>query len=187
MPKALGEIFAALPKLGDSKENLEAFGAVLYALGLDPLAGGAAETEGEEKAPAEIAELARQRWEAKKARNFALADELRGKISALGWTVLDAKDGFPSKRRDSGKTFKPRNGGAGPGTRNISPNRPAPIRCFGGQDKLSRIAPYRPQRFDMVCAILAVSRNKIAATDCSLCKFVKIPSQYPITGAYPVV
>ena len=90
VPKALGEIFAALPKLGDSKENLEAFGAVLYALGLDPLAGGAAEAEGKEKAPAEIAELARQRWEAKKARNFALADELRGKISALGWTVLDA-------------------------------------------------------------------------------------------------
>lgn len=98
VPKALGEIFAALPKLGDSKENLEAFGAVLYALGLDPLAGGAAETEGEEKAPAEIAELARQRWEAKKARNFALADELRGKISALGWTVLDAKDGFSLKK-----------------------------------------------------------------------------------------
>ena len=98
MPKALGEIFAALPKLVDSKENLEAFGAVLYALGLDPLAGGAAEAEGKEKAPAEIAELARQRWEAKKARNFALADELRGKISALGWTVLDAKDGFSLKK-----------------------------------------------------------------------------------------
>lgn len=98
VPKALGEIFAALPKLGDSKENLEAFGAVLYALGLDPLAGGAAEAEGEEKAPVEIAELARQRWEAKKARNFALADELRGKISALGWTVLDAKDGFSLKK-----------------------------------------------------------------------------------------
>lgn len=98
VPKALGEIFAALPKLGDSKENLEAFGAVLYALGLDPLAGGAAEAEGEEKAPAEIAELAHQRWEAKKARNFALADELRGKISALGWTVLDAKDGFSLKK-----------------------------------------------------------------------------------------
>ena len=98
VPKALGEIFAALPKLGDSKENLEAFGAVLYALGLDPLAGGAAEAEGKEKDPAEIAELARQRWEAKKDRNFALADELRGKISALGWTVLDAKDGFSLKK-----------------------------------------------------------------------------------------
>lgn len=98
VPKALGEIFAALPKLVDSKENLEAFGAVLYALGLDPLAGGAAEAEGKEKAPSEIAELARQRWEAKKARNFALADELRGKISALGWTVLDAKDGFSLKK-----------------------------------------------------------------------------------------
>lgn len=95
VPKALGEIFAALPKLGDSGENLAAFGAILYALGLDPLACGAAEAE---EAPEEIAELARQRWEAKKAKNFALADELRGKISALGWTVLDAKDGFSLKK-----------------------------------------------------------------------------------------
>lgn len=100
VPKALGEMFAALPKLGDSGENLEAFGALLYALGLDPLNGGEEEAE---EAPEEIAELARQRWEAKKAKNFALADELRGKISATGWTVLDAKDGFSLKKAQGGK------------------------------------------------------------------------------------
>lgn len=100
VPKALGEMFAALPKLGDSGENLEAFGALLYALGLDPLDGGEEEAE---DAPEEIAELARQRWEAKKAKNFALADELRGKISATGWTVLDAKDGFSLKKAQGGK------------------------------------------------------------------------------------
>lgn len=100
VPKALGEMFAALPKLGDSGENLEAFGALLYALGLDPLDGGEEEAE---EAPEEIAELARQRWEAKKAKNFALADELRGKISATGWTVLDAKDGFSLKKAQGGK------------------------------------------------------------------------------------
>lgn len=100
VPKALGEMFAALPKLGDSVENLEAFGALLYALGLDPLDGGEEEAE---EAPEEIAELARQRWEAKKAKNFALADELRGKISATGWTVLDAKDGFSLKKAQGGK------------------------------------------------------------------------------------
>lgn len=100
VPKALGEMFAALPKLGDSGENLEAFGALLYALGLDPLDGG---EEKAEEAPEEIAELARQRWEAKKAKNFALADELRGKISATGWTVLDAKDGFSLKKAQGGK------------------------------------------------------------------------------------
>lgn len=100
VPKTLGEMFAALPKLGDSGENLEAFGALLYALGLDPLDGGEEEAE---EAPEEIAELARQRWEAKKAKNFALADELRGKISATGWTVLDAKDGFSLKKAQGGK------------------------------------------------------------------------------------
>ena len=48
--------------------------------------------------PDEIVELANKRWEAKKAKNFALADELRKKISDLGWTVLDKKDGFDIKK-----------------------------------------------------------------------------------------
>ena len=98
VPKAIGEIFASLGKLGDSQENLNAFGGLMYALGIDL---SEIENETQEtpiEIPDEIVELANKRWEAKKAKNFALADELRKKISDLGWTVLDKKDGFDIKK-----------------------------------------------------------------------------------------
>ena len=44
--------------------------------------------------PEEVQTLAEERWQAKKARNWALADELRAKIDALGFAVKDAKDGY---------------------------------------------------------------------------------------------
>jgi len=47
-----------------------------------------------EPAPAEIQEMATKRLEAKKSRDFALADELRNKIDAQGWTIKDTVDGF---------------------------------------------------------------------------------------------
>ncbi len=50
------------------------------------------ETESEE-IPGEILELAQKRSEAKKVRDFALADALRDEIRDLGFTVKDTKDG----------------------------------------------------------------------------------------------
>jgi cysteinyl-tRNA synthetase len=46
----------------------------------------------------EIKSLAKQRWEAKKEKNFKLADELREKISARGFLINDSKDGFEIKK-----------------------------------------------------------------------------------------
>ena len=94
VPKALGAIFAALPKLGESQADMKAFGSILYALGIDPLQAQAEDEKPQEEAPEEIKKLAQERWEAKKSKDFAKADELRGKISAAGWVVLDTKDGF---------------------------------------------------------------------------------------------
>lgn len=94
VPKALGAIFAALPKLGESQADMKAFGSILYALGIDPLQVQAEDEKPQEEAPEEIKKLAQERWEAKKSKDFAKADELRGKISAAGWAVLDTKDGF---------------------------------------------------------------------------------------------
>ncbi len=45
-------------------------------------------------APAEVIELARQRWEAKEGRKWDIADALRDKIREHGWQVLDRKDGY---------------------------------------------------------------------------------------------
>jgi cysteinyl-tRNA synthetase len=47
-----------------------------------------------EEAPSEIVELARQRQEARTARNFDEADRLRAEIEAAGWEARDVADGF---------------------------------------------------------------------------------------------
>ncbi|MBQ7185232.1 MAG: cysteine--tRNA ligase [Alphaproteobacteria bacterium] len=47
-----------------------------------------------EVAPNEIQELAQKRADAKKSRDFAMADALRGQIDAAGWTVMDTPGGF---------------------------------------------------------------------------------------------
>jgi cysteinyl-tRNA synthetase len=47
----------------------------------------------EEELPAEVIELAEQRKAARKEKNFALADELRDKITALGYVVEETRQG----------------------------------------------------------------------------------------------
>jgi len=96
IPRALGEIFAALPKIG-GKKDIEALGSLMYALGLDIFADKD-DGESSAEAPADIADLAKQRWNAKALRDFAKADELRKKIGASGWTILDRKDGYDLKK-----------------------------------------------------------------------------------------
>ncbi len=48
---------------------------------------------GNEEIPAEITELLEQRKAARKEKNFALADEIRDKISALGYVVTETREG----------------------------------------------------------------------------------------------
>ncbi len=92
VPKALGKIFSALAKV-ETKTDLQAFASLMYALGIDLF-----EKEEQTEVPAEITDLAQQRWDAKKSKNFALADELRAKIKSAGWEVFDKKDGFDIKK-----------------------------------------------------------------------------------------
>ena len=46
-----------------------------------------------EEIPAEVMDLVAQRQEARKAKDFALADEIRDKIAALGYTVKETRQG----------------------------------------------------------------------------------------------
>ena len=55
------------------------------------------ENKGEEL-PEEIKELAEKRAEARKAKNFALADELRNKITDLGYIVEETRQGTVIKK-----------------------------------------------------------------------------------------
>ncbi len=50
--------------------------------------------EKEEEIPAEVKEKCEARWNAKKNKDFALADALRQEISALGYEVKDAREGY---------------------------------------------------------------------------------------------
>ncbi len=51
-----------------------------------------------EQATAEVTSLAQQRWQAKKDRDFPLADELRKKVLSMGWEIKDTKEGFELSR-----------------------------------------------------------------------------------------
>ncbi len=96
-PMALGAVFSALKAHSpedltpeQAADCLACLDRVLWALGLDvttPLAAAA-------EAPAEVVALAERRWQAKKAKDFAAADALRGEIAAAGWSMLDGKDGY---------------------------------------------------------------------------------------------
>jgi cysteinyl-tRNA synthetase len=53
---------------------------------------------GNTNVPAEIMELVEKRIAAKKAKDFKKADALRDELKALGWEVLDKKDGVEVKQ-----------------------------------------------------------------------------------------
>ena len=55
---------------------------------------GLASLAEEQEAPNEIVELAKQRQEARAARDFDEADRLRAEIEAAGWEARDVADGF---------------------------------------------------------------------------------------------
>ncbi|MGN1372641.1 MAG: cysteine--tRNA ligase [Candidatus Coproplasma sp.] len=62
--------------------------AAVYLEEVEALSGG------KQEIPAEVAELAAKRWQAKKDRNWAEADSLRAEIDALGYLIKDSKEGY---------------------------------------------------------------------------------------------
>ena len=50
--------------------------------------------EKDEKLPEEIEKLVEERKQARSDKNWSLSDELRDKISSLGYNVKDTKDGM---------------------------------------------------------------------------------------------
>jgi cysteinyl-tRNA synthetase len=99
-PAALGALFVAINGIAPGTAtpgDRASFERVMSVLGLDPNAGAPPGAS----APDAVAALASRRWEAKKAKDFAAADKLRGEITAAGWSMLDGKDGYrlePAKK-----------------------------------------------------------------------------------------
>jgi len=92
IPLALGVLFIAVkePKSRDIYDLALAFDKVL-GLSLDLLP--APSKQELPPVPQEVAALVAARTEAKKNKNFVEADKLRGEIVALGYSILDTKDG----------------------------------------------------------------------------------------------
>ena len=65
---------------------------------LEDAAAQAKASESECDIPQEILELAEQRKAARKEKNFALADQLRDKITALGYVITETRQGTEIKK-----------------------------------------------------------------------------------------
>jgi cysteinyl-tRNA synthetase len=98
--EAIGVIFEYVHDINLAFENggdkqsaeaaLVALDKVLDVLGLVPE---------DEEIPAEVLELVQQRQEARKNKDYAAADTLRGKIAALGFEVKDTPEGPKINKR----------------------------------------------------------------------------------------
>ena len=94
VPLALGVLFTAIkePKSKDIYELAKEFDCI-FGLDLDKAEAEQAKT-GEIDVPEQITALCEERKAAKKAKNYALADELRAKIAAMGYSVIDTPQGY---------------------------------------------------------------------------------------------
>lgn len=102
-PAVLGALFNGLKKArkdsgseDQARTNLAAAGTLMYALGIE-LFTRPGELTTEVEIPDEVIELASQRWDAKKSRDFAEADRLRNLLLEKGWLVVDGADGYSLK------------------------------------------------------------------------------------------
>lgn len=98
-PAALGKVFAAIKEVNceelvrvrELTDLLRAFQKTMAAFGLDL---NALRDQPKEEVPSDILELATERWQSKKNKDFARADAIRKELTEKGWQVVDQRDGF---------------------------------------------------------------------------------------------
>ena len=96
-PLALGELWT-MAKLPACREIYDAAEVLNAVLGLDlhvPHVSDAPTVE----APDEVKQIAEQRFAARQNKDWATSDELRNKLDALGYAVLDSKTGYELKKK----------------------------------------------------------------------------------------
>ena len=95
-PEALGHVFSAMRQVksaelsaAEAAEQRRAFRFIIEALGLllPPV-------EEQVEVPEDIRALAEERWAARLAKDWAKADELRGRLAERGWSMKDGRDGY---------------------------------------------------------------------------------------------
>ena len=98
IPGCLGQVFTVLaekdePSAEQARQDISGLAKILFALGLELFVAKA-----EVAIPADVADLGARRWAAKQSKDFAAADQLRQDLAAIGWTMLDRKDGYELKK-----------------------------------------------------------------------------------------
>lgn len=94
-PLAIGVLWTMLRNEPKSSQIFDLVQKFDKALGLD-LNG---EEKVKEEIPQEIDELAKTRWQARLAKNWAESDRLRDEISKLGYVVRDGKNGYTLEKK----------------------------------------------------------------------------------------
>jgi len=102
-PQAVSVLYSALKELkaiksqalaNDVLKVLKLLSVVKVDDTLDSLFEKWSEAQKEKVIPQEVMTLVEQRAEAKKNKDFSLADELRNQVNALGWNVKDVPGGY---------------------------------------------------------------------------------------------
>ena len=93
IPLALGVLFNMLkePKSKDVYDLALQFDKV-FGLSFDKVTAPKQESQNSD-IPQEVLDLVQKRADAKKAKDFALADAIRGQIAELGYNVKDTREG----------------------------------------------------------------------------------------------
>ena len=90
-------LYDVLKSKANASTKLALIGEFDKVLGLDLIKKGKEKNDSAqapaEDIPSEVLELAEQRKAARKEKNFALADELRDKIAALGYEIKETRQG----------------------------------------------------------------------------------------------
>ncbi|MCH5324662.1 MAG: cysteine--tRNA ligase [Eubacterium sp.] len=100
--QAVTAVYDILKADATASDKLAAIDSVDRVLSLDLIKHAEKQLEEENKEeplPDEITALAEQRQQARKEKNFALADELRDKITALGYVVEETRQGTVIKKK----------------------------------------------------------------------------------------
>ncbi|GAB1370168.1 cysteine--tRNA ligase [Candidatus Kapaibacterium sp.] len=97
-PKALAHIFSFINNNDAEKLNLqsksellsffEQLNSIFEAFSFEP------KPDATSQIPDSIVNLAQERWDAKRSKDFAKADEIRKKLESEGWIIKDARDGY---------------------------------------------------------------------------------------------
>lgn len=91
--RAIGTVFGALRRAlneADAVAQWRGFHFMMYALGIELPSLRVEKVE----VPEDIAEIGRQRWEAKVAKDWDESDRLRNLLSEKGWVAKDGKEGY---------------------------------------------------------------------------------------------